>query len=262
MAPPSAGQGPSPNGAYARPSEAELEEKARKWLQLNTKRYSEKRKFGYSEHQKEDMPAEHLRKIIRDHGDMSSKKFRHDKRVYLGALKYIPHAIFKLLENMPMPWEQVRMVDVLYHVTGAITFVNEVPKVRPALSLSLSRARALPPSLELCARARSLSLARCPRAASHTSLPLLSRARVPRRARVLTYLADPHSPPPCPPSPLTTTPLAGDRAGLHCAVGHDVDHDAPREARPPPLQAHALPALRRRGAAARLRRQRAGRRAA
>jgi hypothetical protein len=33
---------------------------------------------------------------------------RHDKRVYLGALKFVPHAIYKLLENMPMPWEQVR----------------------------------------------------------------------------------------------------------------------------------------------------------
>ena len=44
---------------------------------------------------------------FRDHGDMSSKKFRHDKRVYLGALKFIPHAVYKLLENMPMPWEQV-----------------------------------------------------------------------------------------------------------------------------------------------------------
>jgi len=38
---------------------------------------------------------------------MSSKKYRHDKRVYLGALKFIPHAVYKLLENMPMPWEQV-----------------------------------------------------------------------------------------------------------------------------------------------------------
>ena len=28
-----------------------------------------------------------------------------------------------------MPWEQVREVDVLYHVTGAITFVNEIPRV-------------------------------------------------------------------------------------------------------------------------------------
>ena len=43
----------------------------------------------------------------RDHGDMSSKKYRHDKRVYLGALKFVPHAVYKLLENMPMPWEQV-----------------------------------------------------------------------------------------------------------------------------------------------------------
>ena len=62
---------------------------------------------SYVETQKEEMPPEHLRKIIRDHGDMSSKKFRHDKRVYLGALKYVPHAVFKLLENLPMPWEQV-----------------------------------------------------------------------------------------------------------------------------------------------------------
>ena len=60
---------------------------------------------------------------------MSSKKFKHDKRVYLGALKYVPHAVYKLLENVPMPWEQVRNVAVLYHVTGAISFVNEVPRV-------------------------------------------------------------------------------------------------------------------------------------
>lgn len=75
------------------------------------------------------MPPQHVRKIIRDHGDMSSKKFRHDKRVYLGALKYMPHAVLKLLESMPMPWEQVRNVKVLYHITGAITFVNETPLV-------------------------------------------------------------------------------------------------------------------------------------
>ena len=70
-----------------------------------------------------------MRKIIKDHGDMSSRKFRHDKRVYLGALKFVPHAVFKLLENMPMPWEQVRHCKVIYHVTGAITFINETPKV-------------------------------------------------------------------------------------------------------------------------------------
>ena len=98
-------------------------------LQMTTKRYGAKRKFGYVGDDKADMPPEHLRKIIKDHGDMSSKKFRHDKRVYLGALKYVPHAIYKLLENMPMPWEQARNVKTLYHVTGAITFVNEIPWV-------------------------------------------------------------------------------------------------------------------------------------
>lgn len=35
---------------------------------------------------------------------MSDKKFNRDKRVYIGGLKYIPHGIYKLLENMPMPW--------------------------------------------------------------------------------------------------------------------------------------------------------------
>ncbi|MEW5319339.1 MAG: hypothetical protein WDW38_010498 [Sanguina aurantia] len=123
---------PSAPGAGAPPqldSEEQLEEKARKWQQLNSKRYGDKRKFGYVEAPKEDMPPEHVRKIIKDHGDMTSRKFRHDKRVYLGALKFVPHAVYKLLENMPMPWEQVRHVKVIYHITGAITFVNEIPFV-------------------------------------------------------------------------------------------------------------------------------------
>ena len=41
----------------------------------------------------------------------------------------MPHAVLKLLENMPMPWEQIRDVSVIYHITGAITFVNEIPWV-------------------------------------------------------------------------------------------------------------------------------------
>ena len=128
--PPPPGMPPSmPQQPSVDAQERMLEEKARKWQSLQSKRYGDKRKFGYVEAQKEDLPPEHLRKIIKDHGDMTSKKFRHDKRVYLGALKYVPHSVLKLLENMPMPWEQVRNVNVLYHLTGAITFVNEVPKV-------------------------------------------------------------------------------------------------------------------------------------
>jgi hypothetical protein len=57
--------------------EAILEEKARKWQKLNSKRYSDKKKFGYIDSKQEDMPPEHLRKIVRDHGDMTSKKFRY-----------------------------------------------------------------------------------------------------------------------------------------------------------------------------------------
>lgn len=110
-------------------TEEKLQEKSQKWHQIQTKRFAEKRKFGFVDAQKEDMPPEHIRKIIRDHGDMTSRKYRHDKRVYLGALKYMPHAVLKLLENMPMPWEQIRDVNVLYHITGAITFVNEIPWV-------------------------------------------------------------------------------------------------------------------------------------
>lgn len=111
------------------PAPQSVDDRARQWQQTNTKRFAQKKKVTYVEQKKEDMPPEHVRKIVKDHGDMSSRKFRHDKRVYLGALKFVPHAIYKLLENMPMPWEQVREVKVLYHVTGAISFVNEVPLV-------------------------------------------------------------------------------------------------------------------------------------
>ncbi|KAL5034098.1 pre-mRNA-splicing factor 8 [Batrachochytrium dendrobatidis] len=120
---------PKPPKISSLTPEEKLAEKAHKWKVMNSKRYAQKRRFGVSETQKENMPQEHLRKIVKDHGDMSSKKYRNDKRIYLGALKYVPHAVLKLLENMPMPWEQVRDVPVLYHITGAITFVNEIPRV-------------------------------------------------------------------------------------------------------------------------------------
>ena len=57
---------------------------------------------------------------------MSNRKFRNDKRVHLGALKYVPHAVMKLLENIPYPWEQVREVPVLYHIMGANMSANEI----------------------------------------------------------------------------------------------------------------------------------------
>lgn len=75
------------------------------------------------------MPPEHLRKIMLDHGDLSLKRSVYDKKSHLALLKYLPHAILKLLENMPQPWEAEKEVRVLYHVSGAISFVNEIPRV-------------------------------------------------------------------------------------------------------------------------------------
>ncbi|MES1917280.1 MAG: Pre-mRNA-processing-splicing factor 8A, partial [Cercozoa sp. M6MM] len=109
-----------------------LKKKARRWDKLCRARFlvGDKKKAGKESQQLEDwMPPEHLRGVIRDHGDMSERKFAGDQRAYLGSLKYVPHAVMKLLENMPMPWEQVRQVPVLFHRAGAITFVNQVPRV-------------------------------------------------------------------------------------------------------------------------------------
>ncbi|GAM85178.1 hypothetical protein ANO11243_031820 [Dothideomycetidae sp. 11243] len=109
--------------------EAKFAEKKKQWLRTQRQRFGEKRRGGFVETQKADMPPEHLRKIVKDIGDVSQKKFSADKRSYLGALKFMPHAVLKLLENMPMPWESAREVKVLYHVNGCLTLVNETPRV-------------------------------------------------------------------------------------------------------------------------------------
>lgn len=127
-APPGA---PPPPG-YRPPTDphvAKFAQKKKEWVRSQRQRFGEKRKGGFVETQKADMPPEHLRKIVKDIGDVSQKKFSSDKRSYLGALKYMPHAVMKLLENMPMPWESAREVKVLYHVNGCLTLVNEIPRV-------------------------------------------------------------------------------------------------------------------------------------
>lgn len=108
---------------------AKFAQKKQKWLRHQRNRFGEKRKGGFVETQKADMPPEHLRKIVRDIGDVSQRRYTNDKRSYLGALKFMPHAVLKLLENMPMPWESAREVKVLYHVNGCLTLVNETPRV-------------------------------------------------------------------------------------------------------------------------------------
>ncbi|PTD10868.1 Pre-mRNA-processing-splicing factor 8 [Fusarium culmorum] len=94
---------------------AKFAHKKKEWIKSQRNRFGEKRKGGFVQTQKADMPPEHLRKIVKDIGDVSQKKYTNDKRSYLGALKFMPHAVLKLLENMPMPWESAREVKVLYH---------------------------------------------------------------------------------------------------------------------------------------------------
>lgn len=102
--------------------------RSRKIIKKQEKRLK-KLKQGKISYSKIEMPPEHLRKIIDNHADISSRRFDHDKKSFLVALKYLPHAILKLLENMPQPWESNKEVKVLYHTAGAITFVNEIPRV-------------------------------------------------------------------------------------------------------------------------------------
>ncbi|AFM98118.1 U5 snRNP spliceosome subunit [Encephalitozoon hellem ATCC 50504] len=70
---------------------------------------------------KERMPPEHLRRIIKVSRDMHPS--------FMGAMRYMPYALHNLMKSMPMPWESVRYVDVLYHVSGLITFVTEKRRV-------------------------------------------------------------------------------------------------------------------------------------
>jgi pre-mRNA-processing factor 8 len=110
--------------------DATAQDKSRRWEEMKSHDYDEPKKLGpFSAPQKETMPADFLRKILQDHGDMSSKRYQTEKRLYLGALKYMPHALYKLLENIPMPWESYKEVPVLFHITGAICFIDRVPKV-------------------------------------------------------------------------------------------------------------------------------------
>lgn len=53
---------------------------------------------------------------------MSNRKFRNDKRVHLGALKYVPHAVLKLLENIPFPWEVSLFVQTVGYMLDILTW--------------------------------------------------------------------------------------------------------------------------------------------
>jgi len=96
MSTPGAPLHPPPPGYRppADPAQAKFDQKKKEWLRIQKNRFGEKRKKGYVDTQKVDMPPEHLRKIVRDIGDVSQKKFSADKRAYLGALKFMVSRLF------------------------------------------------------------------------------------------------------------------------------------------------------------------------
>ncbi|EPR78333.1 Pre-mRNA splicing factor, partial [Spraguea lophii 42_110] len=47
---------------------------------------------------------------------------------YLSAIKYIPLSIFKLIENLPHPWED-KKVNIIYHIDGMTTIITDKNKI-------------------------------------------------------------------------------------------------------------------------------------
>merc|ERR1711976_637831 len=91
------------------------------WRKMNTKRF-EKYLICFIENIKYSLPKEHLRKIMKNVGFILDIKSFPGARAYLGALKFIPHSIFKLFEALPMPWEKSRILKTIYHSSGALSF--------------------------------------------------------------------------------------------------------------------------------------------
>ena len=59
---------PPPGGLTADPKKAELQKKKKEWMRVQRNRFAEKRKGGFVETQKVELPPEHLRKVVNDIG--------------------------------------------------------------------------------------------------------------------------------------------------------------------------------------------------
>ena len=83
VGPPPPGYGGAPPGFGGLPGEPgvlsveQLASKSRKWTQSQSRKYGDRRgKTAFVDTGKQELPPEHVRKIIKDHGDMSNRKFR------------------------------------------------------------------------------------------------------------------------------------------------------------------------------------------
>nr|BAS01665.1 splicing factor PRP8 [Lotharella vacuolata] len=75
-----------------------------------------------------EVSNEYVRNTIKYNFNLLKNK-KIDKNILISSLKYLPHAIYKLLENIPMPWVKKNFINILHHVSGSLSFVNEIPKV-------------------------------------------------------------------------------------------------------------------------------------
>uniref|UniRef100_A0A6T6SP05 mRNA splicing factor PRP8 n=1 Tax=Amorphochlora amoebiformis TaxID=1561963 RepID=A0A6T6SP05_9EUKA len=71
---------------------------------------------------------EYLRKMLKNILQYNKMIQLKEKRIFINSLKYIPHSLYKMLENIPMPWESQKNTNILYHQSGAILFINEIPR--------------------------------------------------------------------------------------------------------------------------------------
>ncbi|EPY18766.1 hypothetical protein STCU_09785 [Strigomonas culicis] len=101
----------------------------REWRRANTAKLGYRAAYRAATEKKDYVPPEFLRKIVKDNGDLNGKRLKSERKLCVGMLQYMPLALYKLLEAMPMPWEETRYVDVVYHVGGVLTLVDDTPTV-------------------------------------------------------------------------------------------------------------------------------------
>ena len=84
-------------------NDIKLNDRKRKWLQLQKRRFAEKETgkgtYVHSTKIRNTVLPEHLRKIIRDHGDLSTKKVASDKRSSITCIKVHASCCHKIIRE-------------------------------------------------------------------------------------------------------------------------------------------------------------------
>lgn len=102
---------------------------AASWRAENSSEFSFRGTFHEAADERDIQPPEFIRKIVKEIGDLSGPRFKSERKLAVGLLQYIPLALYKLLENVPMPWEEAKYVEVVYHKRGVLSIVKDTPKV-------------------------------------------------------------------------------------------------------------------------------------